>query len=92
MSTSLSRRRGAATPSPVLACLPAAIGIALVLAGWVSVSGHAAFDGQTKGVNVAIAGAVVVFAGCGFYLWAFRRRIGSRMAALRAATVTGEEF
>jgi protein-S-isoprenylcysteine O-methyltransferase Ste14 len=80
-----SRRRSGAAPSLLLAAVPAAFGALLVLLGWISVSGAAAFDDQTSPLNLAIGGALLVFAGCGFYLWAFRRRIGRRIDVLRAA-------
>jgi protein-S-isoprenylcysteine O-methyltransferase Ste14 len=79
-----SRRRPGAAPSLLVAAVPAAIGALLVLLGWISVSGAAAFDDQTSPLNLAVGGALLVFAGCGFYLWAFRRRIGRRFDALRA--------
>jgi protein-S-isoprenylcysteine O-methyltransferase Ste14 len=83
--TSQSRRRPTvAAPSLLVAGIPAAIGVVLVLSGWISVSGRAAFGHQTAGLNVAIGGALLVFSGCAFYLWAFRRRIGGRMSALRS--------
>jgi uncharacterized RDD family membrane protein YckC len=87
MSTAsvVSRRRPGGAPSLLVAAVPAAIGALLVLIGWINVSGEAAFDNQTAQLNVAIGGALVVFGGCGFYLWAFRRRIGTRMVALRVA-------
>jgi len=80
-----SRRRPGAAPSLLLAAIPAAIGALLVLIGWINVSGEAAFDDQQVGENLAIGGALLVFLGCGFYLWAFRRRIAGRIDALRAA-------
>jgi len=86
MSTSVaSRRRSGAAPSLLVAAVPAAVGVLLVLIGWINVSGAAAFDDQTAPLNLSIGGALLVFGGCGFYLWAFRRRIGRRMDALRAA-------
>jgi hypothetical protein len=62
--------------------IPSAIGILLVVLGWVAVSGEAAFDDQTTGLNLAILGAIVVGIGCGFYLFAFRRRIARRIDVL----------
>ena len=86
MSTAaLNRRRADAAPSLLVAAVPAVIGALLVLIGWINVSGEAAFDNQTTPLNLAIGGALLVFVGCGFYLWAFRRRIGRRIDTLRAA-------
>jgi protein-S-isoprenylcysteine O-methyltransferase Ste14 len=68
-----------------VAAVPAAIGALLVLIGWIDVSGQAAFDDQTTPLNLAIGGALLVFGGCGSYLWAFRQRLGRRIDALRAA-------
>jgi protein-S-isoprenylcysteine O-methyltransferase Ste14 len=80
-----SRRRSGAAPSLLVAAVPTAIGALLVLIGWIDVSGDAAFDDQTAPLNLAIGGALLVFLGCGFYLWTFRRRIGRRIDLLRAA-------
>src|SRR3954469_12365327 len=85
------RRRGA-PPSLIAAAIPSALGVLLLVGGWISVSGEAAFDDQQVGLNVSILGAIVVLAGCGFYLWAYRRRIARRVAVLRVAVLgTGEE-
>ncbi|WP_344601278.1 hypothetical protein [Sporichthya brevicatena] len=62
----------------------------LLILGWISVSGEAAFDDQQSGLNIAILGALVVLIGCGFYLFMFRRRIQRRMRAVRSS-VFGEE-
>jgi protein-S-isoprenylcysteine O-methyltransferase Ste14 len=92
MSTAVaSRRRSSAAPSLLVAAVPVAIGVLLALIGWIDISGKAAFDDQTAPLNVSIAGALLVFGGCGFYLWAFRRRIGRRMDALRAANAEDGE-
>jgi|GEM_PF-6107621 len=79
------RRPGGAAPSRLVAAVPTALGALLVLIGWIAVSGDAAFDDQTTPLNLAIGGALLVSGGCGFYLWAFRRRIGRRIDALRTA-------
>ncbi len=83
-------RRSGAPPSLLLAAVPAAIGVLLVVLGWSGASGEAAFDDQTTPLNVAILGALVVIVGCGFYLFAFRRRIARRVTVLRTATLGAE--
>ncbi len=88
------RRRQGAPPSLIAAAIPSALGVLLLVFGWVSVSGEAAFDDQQTGLNVAILGAILVLIGCGFYLFAFRRRIARRMAAVRSSVFrdqNGEE-
>jgi len=90
-SSPLARRRPGAPPSLIAAAIPSAIGIALVVLGWASVANEAAFDDQTVGFNVALLGALVVFVGCGFYLFVFRRRIRRRLTVLRSATLPDEE-
>ncbi|MGQ0465022.1 MAG: hypothetical protein ACT4QG_06840 [Sporichthyaceae bacterium] len=86
----LARRRGA-PPHPLVAAVPAAIGILLVVVGWIEVSGEAVFDDQTNGLNIAILGALLVFGGCAVYLFAFRRRIRSRITAARSRVLIAEE-
>lgn len=81
------RRRGAA-PSLVAAAIPTAIGVLLVVFGWLDVSNEAAFDDQSVGLNLAILGAIVVGVGCGFYLWAFRLRLQRRVRVLCARHLT----
>jgi hypothetical protein len=81
-----ARRRAGAPPSLIAAAIPSALGVLLLVFGWVSVSGEAAFDDQQGGLNVAILGALVVLIGCGFYLFAFRRRIARRVANVRTST------
>ncbi|MBA3742770.1 hypothetical protein [Sporichthya sp.] len=90
MASHVERRRPGAPPSLIAAAIPGAVGVLLVVLGWVSVSGEPAFDDQTVGLNLAILGALVVFAGCGFYLYVFRTKLARRMKALRARTL-GEE-
>lgn len=85
-----SRRSPGAPPSLIAAAIPSALGALLLVFGWVSVSGEAAFDDQQAGLNVAILGALVVLIGCGFYLFAFRRRIARRMAAVRGSVLRSE--
>ncbi|MGQ0629718.1 MAG: hypothetical protein ACT4P1_01650 [Sporichthyaceae bacterium] len=84
MATATMGRRRGAPPSLIAAAIPSAIGVLLVVLGWTDVSGEAAFDDQSIGLNLAIFGAIVVFVGCGFYLWAFRLRIQRRVRSLRA--------
>ena len=92
MASQVERRRRGAPPSLMAAGIPSALGVLLLVLGWISVSGEAAFDDQQTGLNVSILGAIVVLAGCGFYLWVYRRRISRRVAALRTAVLgTGEE-
>jgi hypothetical protein len=92
VTTSAGRRRQGAPPSLIAAAIPSALGILLLVLGWFSVSGEAAFDDQQVGLNVSILGAIVVLAGCGFYLWVYRRRISRRVITLRTAVLgTGEE-
>ena len=81
------RRRAGDPPSLIAAAIPGALGILLVVLGWASVSGEAAFDDQAAGLNVAILGALVVLAGCGFYLYMFRLRLHGRVTGLRAETL-----
>lgn len=76
-----------APPRLIAGAIPAAIGVLLVVLGWVSVSGKPAFDDQQVGLNLAILGAFVVLAGCGFYLYVFRTRIARRLKALCAQTL-----
>jgi protein-S-isoprenylcysteine O-methyltransferase Ste14 len=90
MASHVERRRPGAPPSLIAAAIPGAVGVVLVVFGWVAVSGEPAFDEQTVGLNLAVLGALVVLAGCGFYLWVFRTRIQRRVKALRAETL-GEE-
>lgn len=90
MASHVERRRPGAPPSLIAAAIPGAVGVLLLVLGWVSVSGKAAFDDQTVGLNLAILGALVVLAGCGFYLYVFRTKIARRVKALRAATL-GED-
>ena len=88
----VGRRRRGAPPSLIAAGIPSALGVLLLVLGWISVSGEAAFDDQQVGLNLSILGGIVVLAGCGFYLWVYRRRIHRRVAALRLAVLgTGEE-
>lgn len=88
MSSSIaSRRRPGDPPSLIAAAIPGAVGVLLVVLGWVSVSGQPAFDDQMVGLNLAVLGALVVLAGCGFYLYVFRTRIARRMKTLRAETL-----
>lgn len=89
-ATATARRRSGPL-SPLVAALPALVGVVLVVFGWVGVSGRASFANQTAPLNVAILGALVVFAGCGFYLFAFRRRIRTRIAAARLRTLPDED-
>jgi len=86
-----SRRRGGAPPSLIAAAIPSAVGVLLLVFGWVAVSGEAAFDDQQVGLNVAILGALVVLIGCGFYLFVFRRRITRRVSGLRTEIFREEE-
>ena len=91
MSSSPStRRRPGDPPSLIAAAIPSAVGVVLLVLGWISVSGEPAFDDQQVGLNIAVLGALVVLAGCGFYLYVFRIRISRRVKALRVATF-GEE-
>ena len=83
-----SDRRGA-PPRLIAAAIPSAAGVLLLVLGWMAVSGEAAFDDQQAGLNLAIFGGLVVFVGCGSYLWIFRQRISRRVKALRVA-VLGE--
>lgn len=83
-------RRSGSPPSLIAAAIPGALGVLLLVLGWFWVSGEAAFSDQQTGLNLAILGAIVVLAGCGFYLFVFRRRIARRVALVRAATF-GEE-
>ena len=94
MSSSIaSRGRPGDPPSLIAAAIPGAVGVLLLVLGWVSVSGKPAFDDQMVGLNLAILGAFVVLAGCGFYLYVFRTRIARRMKALRAETLgEGERY
>lgn len=85
-----SGRRQGAPPSLMAAGIPSAIGLLLLVLGWISVSGEAAFDDQQVGLNLGILGGIVVLAGCAFYLWVYRRRIHRRVKALRLA-VLGDE-
>jgi TRAP-type C4-dicarboxylate transport system permease small subunit len=85
------RRRPSDPPSLLAALIIGIPGVLLVLIGWISVSGNAAFDDQTVGLNLAILGALVVLAGCGFYLFMFRRRIEQRTTALCVATLGEDE-
>ncbi len=85
------RRRPSDPPSLIAAAIPGAIGLLLLVLGWISVSGEAAFDDQTVGLNLAILGGFVVLAGCGFYLYVFRTKIARRMKALRAVTFGEDE-
>ena len=85
------RRRPGDPPSLLAALVLAVPGVALVVIGWIAVSGEAAFDDQTVGLNLAILGALVVLAGCGFYLFVFRRRIERRTTALCTATLGEDE-
>ena len=88
MSSSVAtRRRPGDPPSLIAAGIPAAVGVLLVVLGWVSVSGKPAFDDQMVGLNLAVLGALVVLAGCGFYLYVFRTKIARRMKTLRAETL-----
>lgn len=84
------RRRPGAPPSLIAAAIPTALGVLLLVFGWVSVSGEAAFDDQQAGLNVSILGALVVLIGCGFYLFAYRARIARRMTALRGSILGSE--
>jgi hypothetical protein len=89
-----TRRSPGAPPSLIAAAIPSVLGVLLLVFGWVLVSGEAAFDDQQGGLNVAILGALVVLIGCGFYLFAFRRRITRRMAGVRGSIFrsgSGEE-
>ncbi|MGQ0626147.1 MAG: hypothetical protein ACT4PP_16050 [Sporichthyaceae bacterium] len=81
------RRRPGDPPSLTAAAIPSALGVLLLVLGWIDVSGEAAFADQSIGLNLAILGALVVLVGCGFYLWAFRRRMQRRLRALRARTL-----
>ncbi|MGQ0845746.1 MAG: hypothetical protein ACT4QF_16620 [Sporichthyaceae bacterium] len=81
--SSTGRRRPGDPPHLFAAAIPSALGILLVVLGWVAVSGEAAFDDQGVGLNLAIAGAMLVGIGCGFYLWMFRRRIARRLATCK---------
>jgi hypothetical protein len=86
-------RRPGAPPSLMAAAIPAAIGMLLLVLGWMSVSGEAAFDDQQVGLNIGILGGIVVLAGCAFYLWVYRRRIHRRVKALRLAVLgDGDDF
>lgn len=85
MAPPIARRRPSRSPSLLVAALPGALGVLLVVLGWVSVSGEAAFDDQQIGLNLAILGALVVLAGCAFYLWVFRIQISRRIKVLRVA-------
>jgi hypothetical protein len=87
MASHVERRRPGAPPSLIAAAIPGAVGVLLVVLGWISVSGEPAFDDQTTGLNLAILGALVVLAGCGFYLYVFRTKIARRMKALRTETL-----
>ncbi|GAA0606203.1 hypothetical protein GCM10009547_05220 [Sporichthya brevicatena] len=89
-SRAAGRRRPGSPPSLIAAAIPGALGVLLLILGWISVSGEAAFDDQQSGLNIAILGALVVLIGCGFYLFMFRRRIQRRMRAVRSS-VFGEE-
>ncbi len=88
------RQPGAAakrrSPGLVAGAIPSALGVLLLVLGWVSVSGEAAFADQQGGLNVAILGAIVVLLGCGFHLFVFRRLITQRVTPLRIS-VMGEE-
>lgn len=86
-TSATARRRPGAPPSLIAAAIPTALGVLLVVGGWAAVSGKAAFDDQSTGLNVAILGAIVVFLGCGFYLFAFRQRISRRLAAVTVHTL-----
>ena len=86
------RRRPGDPPSLIAAAIPGAIGVLLVVLGWVAVSGEPAFDDQQTGLNLAILGALVVLAGCGFYLYVFRTKIARRMKALRAETLGDDDY
>jgi hypothetical protein len=88
---SRSGRRLGAPPSLIAAAIPSALGVLLLVLGWISVSGEASFSDQQTGLNLAIVGAIVVLAGCGFYLYMFRRRIARRVAVVRATTFGEEE-
>lgn len=81
------RRRGD-PPSLIAATAPGALGLLLVVLGWIGVSGEATFDEQMAGLNVAILGAIVVLAGCGFYLYVFRIRMHRRVATVRTAILS----
>jgi len=85
------RRRPGSPPSLIAAVIPGALGVLLLVLGWVSVSGKAAFDDQQSGLNLAILGAIVVLIGCGFYLFVFRRRIQRRMRAVRGSIFGSEQ-
>lgn len=85
------RRNPGSPPSLMAAAIPGALGVLLLVMGWVSVSGEAAFDDQQAGLNLAILGALVVLIGCGFYLFVFRRRIARRMVAVRGSIFREEE-
>ena len=86
-----ARRRPGDPPSFAAALILGVPGILLIVIGWIEVSGAAAFAGQTVGLNLAIGGALIVLIGCGFYLFAFRRRIRRRTTALCTATLGEEE-
>ena len=90
-STPLRRRRPGEPPSLIAAAIPAASGSC-----WSSSAGSrsAAKPPSTTrptGLNVAILGALVVFVGCGFYLFVFRRRIRRRMTCCALRTLPDEE-
>ncbi len=86
-SPATGRRRPGGPPSLLVAAVPAMVGALLLVLGWVGASGVAAFDDQTAPLSIAILGALVIFVGCGFYLFAFRRRIARRVNVQRVATL-----
>lgn len=65
------------------ALLAIAVGGALLVLGWVHVSGEAAYENQTAGLNTAILGVLVILVGCGVHLFVLRRRVARRLVRVR---------
>ena len=65
------------------AVLGGLVGGALLVLGWLWVSGEAAYEDQTAGLNLAIAGVLLVAIGCGVHLWILRRRVARRLVTVR---------
>lgn len=67
----------------MLAVLGGVTGSVLLVLGWIWVSGEAAYENQTTGLNTAIGGALLVLIGCGSHLWVLRRRVARSLITVR---------
>ena len=55
------------------------VGLALLAAGWVAVSGKVTLADQTPYLNVAVAGILLAGIGNGLYIMALRRTLEERL-------------